>query len=82
MKEERSRHIAVANEKGGVGKTATILNLGAALSLAGRKVLIVDMDPQFNPTQGLGIQPGAGQGVIRSARSGIGNKHPIACSMR
>jgi chromosome partitioning protein len=53
----KPRKIAVANEKGGVGKTATILNLGAALSLAGRKVLIVDMDPQFNATQGLGIQP-------------------------
>jgi chromosome partitioning protein len=57
MVSRKPRKIAVANEKGGVGKTATILNLGAALSLAGRKVLIVDMDPQFNATQGLGIQP-------------------------
>lgn len=56
MVSRKTRKIAVANEKGGVGKTATILNLGAALSLKGRKVLIIDMDPQFNATLGLGIQ--------------------------
>ena len=55
MASRKTRKIAVANEKGGVGKTATIINLGAALSLTGRNVLIVDMDPQFNATQGLGV---------------------------
>jgi len=55
MASKKSRKIAVANEKGGVGKTATIVNLGAALTLAGHRVLIVDMDPQFNATQGLGF---------------------------
>lgn len=55
MASKTARKIAVANEKGGVGKTATIVNLGAALTLRGNKVLIVDMDPQFNATQGLGI---------------------------
>lgn len=55
MASKKPRKIAVANEKGGVGKTVTILNLGAALSIAGRKVLIIDMDPQFNATLGLGI---------------------------
>ena len=55
MASKKIRKIAVANEKGGVGKTATIVNLGAALTLAGYSVLIVDMDPQFNATQGLGI---------------------------
>ncbi len=55
MNTERCRVVAVANEKGGVGKTSTVVNLGAALSLEGKKVLIVDMDPQHNATRGLGI---------------------------
>lgn len=52
----RARIIAVANEKGGVGKTAMVVNLGAALSREGKRVLIIDMDPQHNATIGLGIK--------------------------
>ncbi|MFC1798808.1 ParA family protein [Thermodesulfobacteriota bacterium] len=48
--------VAVANEKGGVGKTVTVINLGAALSLMGKAVLVVDMDPQANATKGLGVK--------------------------
>ncbi|WP_020528080.1 ParA family protein [Flexithrix dorotheae] len=51
-----SRIIAVVNHKGGVGKTTTTLNLGKALALAGKKVLLVDMDPQTNLSQSLGIE--------------------------
>jgi chromosome partitioning protein len=66
--------IALVNQKGGVGKTTTTTNLGAYLALHGKKVLLVDMDPQANATTGMGFRPENCDGSTYDIISG--NKRP------
>jgi chromosome partitioning protein len=68
------RVLAIANQKGGVGKTTTAVNLGSALAEAGYRLLVVDLDPQGNATTGLGVNP---RDLDRSVYDVIMNGAPL-----
>jgi len=72
----QTRFIAIANQKGGVGKTTTCINLAACLTALDQRVLIVDLDPQANATSGLGLEKTPGGSLYGAL---LGEKHVSEC---
>lgn len=69
--------ICISNQKGGVGKTTTAVNLAAGLALEGEETLLVDLDPQANATSGLGVNPHRTRRGVYHALIGMGEIHDL-----
>jgi len=65
--------IAIVNQKGGVGKTTTSINLSSGLAMKGKNILLIDLDPQAHSTIGLGIEPRAALNEVLLNKKTIGD---------
>ena len=74
----RTRVITIANQKGGVGKTTSTVNLGVALALYGLRTLVIDLDPQGNASTALGVEHSVGTPSIYDALVSDSTSHPAA----
>ena len=72
-----SKIVAIVNQKGGVGKTTTCVNLAAALKQAGKRVLLCDFDPQANATSGMGVDKSVSNGVYDVLINGVDTRKAI-----
>ena len=72
--------VAIVNQKGGVGKTTTCVNLTAALKLAGKRVLLCDFDPQANATSGMGVDKSVSNGVYDALINGVDVRRVISAT--